>query len=139
MLEIGVEGVQMATRFITTDECSAPDNFKQAVIDSKEEDMAIILSPVGLLGRAINNDFIKRVNAGETIPFKCPFQCLKSCKPKEVPFCIAEAMLNSFDGDIDNGIMMAGFNAFRVKEIMPVVDLVNELETEALVYLNREK
>ena len=99
--------------------------------------MSIILSPVGMLGRAINNDFIKRVNAGQTIPFKCPFQCLRSCKPKEVPFCIAEAMLNAFDGDIDNGIMMAGYNAYKVHEILPVAELVNQLEIEALEYLNR--
>ena len=137
MLEIGCEGVQMATRFVTTVECQAPDNFKQAIIDSTIDDMVIIKSPVGMLGRAIKSPFTERVNAGETIPFNCPFHCISVCKPKEVPFCIAVALLNAVDGDIDNGVMMAGQNAYRVKEILPIQTLVDELTNEALAYLNK--
>jgi nitronate monooxygenase len=139
MLAIGCEGVQMATRFVTTEECQAPDNFKQAIINSTIDDMVIIKSPVGMLGRAIKSPFTERVNAGETIPFKCPFHCISVCKPKEVPFCIAVALLNAVDGDIDNGVMMAGHNAYRVKEILPIKKLVDELTSEAVAYLNRAK
>ena len=45
-------GVQMATRFVATDECDADIRFKQAYVDAKEEDVTIIHSPVGMPGRA---------------------------------------------------------------------------------------
>lgn len=34
--ELGAEGVQVATRFVTTEECDAPDAYKQAYINSKK-------------------------------------------------------------------------------------------------------
>ena len=34
-LELGASGVQMATRFIATEECDAHPNFKQAIIECK--------------------------------------------------------------------------------------------------------
>ena len=50
----------MATRFVATYECDASDNFKQAYINAKKEDVKIIKSPVGMPGRAIYNNFIKK-------------------------------------------------------------------------------
>ena len=76
-LKIGASGVQMATRFVCTTECDVHDDFKQAYIHAKKEDIAIIHSPVGLPGRVIQNEFTERVGRGETIPFKCPHHCLR--------------------------------------------------------------
>ncbi len=47
MLELGADGVQMGTRFIGTYECDASDEFKQVLIDAKEEDIKLFKSPVG--------------------------------------------------------------------------------------------
>ena len=58
-LKIGAAGVQMATRFVCTDECDVHDDFKQAYISATKEDIAIIKSPVGLPGRVIGNKFTK--------------------------------------------------------------------------------
>ena len=58
-LNLGASGVQMATRFVATNECDASTEFKQAYINAKNEDVKIIKSPVGMPGRAINNSFIK--------------------------------------------------------------------------------
>ena len=54
-ISLGCSGVQMATRFVATEECDADINFKMAYINSKKEDIVIVKSPVGLPGRAINN------------------------------------------------------------------------------------
>lgn len=35
--ELGAEGVQVATRFVTTEECDAPDAYKQAYINAKKK------------------------------------------------------------------------------------------------------
>lgn len=60
-LKLGANGVQLATRFVATKECDASERFKQAYVDAKKEDIKIIKSPVGMPGRAIRNEFIKRV------------------------------------------------------------------------------
>jgi len=59
MLNLGASGVQMATRFVCTEECGVSQEFKQNYLDAKEEDIAIIKSPVGMPGRAIHNKFLK--------------------------------------------------------------------------------
>jgi len=66
-LEMGAAGVQMATRFVTTYECDADPAYKQSYIDAKKEDIVIVQSPVGMPGRAINNEMIKKVENGERI------------------------------------------------------------------------
>ena len=45
--------------FCCDKECDASDEYKQAYLDAKEDDVKIIKSPVGMPGRAIRNDFIK--------------------------------------------------------------------------------
>jgi len=135
MLRMGVEGVQMATRFLATDECTLPDNCKQIILDAKEEDMAIIKSPVGMPGRAVKNDLVKRVFRGERMPISCPYHCLRTCNLSEASFCIAAALIAAHDGDDKNGLIMAGCNAYRVQEIVPVRKLVDELIAETLAAL----
>lgn len=136
LFKIGVEGVQMATRFLATDECSLPMNCKQLIIDAGEDDMAIIKSPVGLPGRAIKNDLVKRILRGERMPISCPYHCLRTCNPGEAPFCIAAALVSAHKGDDINGLIMAGRNAHRIHEIVPVRKLVDDLIAETLTALS---
>ena len=129
-LKIGASGVQMATRFVCTIECDVHDDFKQAYITSKKEDIVIINSPVGLPGRVIRNDFTQRVMKGETIPFKCPFHCLRSCNPRTAPYCIAQVLADASKGMLLNSFVFAGSNAYRCKEIVSVKTLINQLKDE---------
>lgn len=111
--KLGATGVQMATRFVTTLECDANDLFKQEYLNATKEDIQIIKSPVGMPGRAIRNSFLERVMDGEEIEFRCNFKCLKTCKPKESPYCIAEALVGAQQGDFNKGFAFAGANAYR--------------------------
>jgi NAD(P)H-dependent flavin oxidoreductase YrpB (nitropropane dioxygenase family) len=129
-LKLGASGVQMATRFVCTDECDVDDKFKQAYINAGKEDIAIIKSPVGLPGRVIKNSFVERINAGETIPFKCPHHCLQSCNPRLAPYCIARVLGNAARGNLDDSFVFAGANAYRCTEIVPVKTLINELKND---------
>jgi NAD(P)H-dependent flavin oxidoreductase YrpB (nitropropane dioxygenase family) len=129
-LKLGASGVQMATRFVCTDECDVDIKFKQAYLDAKEEDIVIVNSPVGLPGRVIINDFVKRVKSGDEIPFKCKHHCLRTCDPKTVPYCIAKVLGDASHGDLDNAFVFAGANAYRCTEIVSVKTLVNQLKTE---------
>ena len=62
-MELGADAVQVATRFVTTKECDAPESYKQAYIDAKAEDIVITQSPVGMPGRAIVNPFLEKITA----------------------------------------------------------------------------
>lgn len=129
-LKLGASGVQMATRFVCTHECDVHDNFKQAYINAKKGDITIIKSPVGLPGRVINSEFVRRIKNGETIPFKCRFRCLKSCDPKTAPYCIAKVLSNASEGRIDEAFVFAGSNAYRCDRIVSVKELIDELVEE---------
>ena len=93
-LELGADGVQMATRFVTTYECDASNEFKEAYINAKEEDIKIISSPVGMPGRALYNEFIKSTENEKSKITKC-YKCIKTCDIKNTPYCITKALINS--------------------------------------------
>ena len=131
-LSLGASGVQMATRFVATEECDADLRFKQAYIDARPEDLAIIDSPVGLPGRALRNTFLEQVAAGETAPLRCPWHCLLTCKQSESPYCIAMALIQAKLGRLDHGFAFAGANAHRVDRIVRVEELMQDLENETI-------
>lgn len=129
-IEMGAGGVQMATRFVATHECDASVIFKDSYINCKEGDVVIIKSPVGMPGRALNNEFLEDVARGERKPFNCGWRCLRTCDFKETPYCIAEALRNSQEGNLDRGFAFAGKNVHRVSKIVHVKDLIEELIRE---------
>jgi NAD(P)H-dependent flavin oxidoreductase YrpB (nitropropane dioxygenase family) len=127
MLKLGASGVQMATRFVCTEECDASEAYKEAFLKAKKEDIIIIDSPVGLPGRVIKNAFVERILREEKIKFNCPYKCLKTCEEELAPYCIADALVNSARGDMKRGFAMCGANAYRVNKIVPVKELIDEL------------
>ena len=129
-LEMGADGVQMATRFVGTYECDADDGFKQRYIECQMEDLTIIDSPVGLPGRAIINDFIRQVRDGFRKPYECPWQCLKTCDVSNAPYCIARALTEAKYGNFEEGFAFAGANAYKVKNLVHVEELIESLESE---------
>ena len=138
-IELGASGVQMATRFVCTEECDVHDNFKQAYINSRQEDITIVKSPVGLPGRVINNEFVKRIKQGKTMPFKCNYQCLITCDPQSAPYCIAKVLANASQGKMDEAFAFAGSSAYRCNEIVPVKTLIEKLTEELAIALSDEK
>jgi len=134
MLQAGASGVQMATRFVCTDECEVSQEFKQAYLDSKEDDIVIINSPVGLPGRAIHNQFLRDLENDALERLKCPYQCLTTCNIAKARYCIALALINAYQGDMDKGLVFCGQNAYRVNEITSVKKLMAEIRAEIEAY-----
>ncbi|MFH1904374.1 MAG: nitronate monooxygenase family protein [bacterium] len=130
MLSLGASGVQMGTRFVCTKECDVSQQFKQAYLDAKEEDIVIIKSPVGMPGRAINNRFLKDLEVKGKLKIKCPYRCLTVCRVDKARYCIALALVNSYFGDVDHGLIFCGQNAYRVDKIVTVKELIHELLAE---------
>ncbi|MBQ5874395.1 MAG: nitronate monooxygenase [Alistipes sp.] len=127
---LGADGVQMGTRFVTTDECDASDEFKQSYIDARKEDIEIIQSPVGMPGRAIHNNFLQKVKEGLKQPKACPFNCIKTCDVTNSPYCIMLALYNAYKGKMENGYAFCGSNAWRTDKIISIKELIATLKAE---------
>jgi nitronate monooxygenase len=130
IMKRGAAGVQLGTRFIATEECDASIEFKQAVVDANEEDIQIIQSPVGMPGRSIFNRFLQEAKEGKRRPEVCKNNCIRSCNPKTTLYCISEALLAAFKGNLKDGFAFVGSNAGRIKEITTVEKVFKELQEE---------
>jgi nitronate monooxygenase len=129
----GADGVQMASRFVCTEECDADDAFKQKYIDCKKEDIGLIMSPAGLPGRAIiaNTEKIRQYDLDHHTP--CRMGCLKKCSYKETGerFCIVTALDRSQRGDVETGLTFCGTNAWKADRITTVQAIFDELFGDA--------
>ena len=124
---LGADAIQVATRFVTTEECDADIRYKQAYIQAKETDIVITKSPVGMPGRAILNPFLKKVQNGEQIPHSKCHGCLKNCKPSEIPYCITDALIHAAKGETDQALLFCGANAWKAKKIQTVREVMEEM------------
>ena len=130
IMEEGAAGVQIATRLVPTHECDASQAFKEAYVQSREEDLMIIESPVGLPGRAIRNRFLEEVEGGKRHPVNCPWKCLRTCDYQTAPYCIALALVNAAKGNLKNGFVIAGSSAYRTEKISSVQEVLQEMLEE---------
>jgi NAD(P)H-dependent flavin oxidoreductase YrpB (nitropropane dioxygenase family) len=125
----GADGIQVATRFVLTHECSVADSFKQAYLNAKKEDVTLIRSPVGLPGRALRNPFVKQMEAGEEIKAKeCKYKCLKKC---DHFYCISERLRMAKDGNVDEGLVFSGENVYKMKELLSVREVFDMFISQA--------
>jgi NAD(P)H-dependent flavin oxidoreductase YrpB (nitropropane dioxygenase family) len=130
IMEKGAMAVQLGTRFVATEECDASEEFKDAFIQAKDKDIQIIKSPVGLPGRTIFNRFLRDANNGKRRPSFCKYNCIKSCNPKTTLFCIANALISAYRGNMKDGFAFSGVNAGKVNTISTVREVFNELRRE---------
>ena len=125
-LDLGADGVQIATRFVVTEECDASEAYKQAYLDAKKEDIKIVISPVGMPGRAIMNPFLETVGRERVAVKKC-FHCLEHCNPKDTPYCITKALINAVEGNLSEGLIFCGDNVHRLTKMTTVKEIFDEL------------
>jgi nitronate monooxygenase len=128
---LGASGVQMGTRFVATDECSVAQAYKDLYVNSNAESIVFIQSPVGMPAKVLRTKFIEDVLRGERKPIRCAYRCLRTCDPNAVSFCIAKALIDAAEGDMDNALVFAGTRVSDIKKIVPVRELIEELVTEA--------
>ena len=148
-LSMGASGVQMGTRFLATEESSATEAYKQAVVSAGIDDITVVAypnsspaSPCGLPFRILKNSPAYNANR----PPKCTKGYvlqkgsdgkLSTCRampgnPDSEKFlCICNVLLASagYAPNEPEGYTV-GTNAYRVKEILPVSKLMTELRGE---------
>ena len=125
---LGADAVQAATRFVTTEECDADIRYKESYIKARKEDIIIVKSPVGMPGRAINNEMIRRVAAGEKIPHSPCHRCLHQCNPAQIPYCITDALVHAAKGEVEDALLFCGANAYKADKIETVKEVIDDLK-----------
>mgnify|MGYP000503296974 CR=1 FL=1 len=124
--DLGVDGIQVATRFITTYECDASIKYKEAFLKAIKEDIGFVSSPVGMPGRAMQNSFVKKTKK-EKIPVKKCYQCLIPCDVKNTPYCISRALIEAVKGNLEDGLIFTGAHGYRQDHLMHVDEVIREL------------
>jgi len=129
MDKYGADGIQIASRFVLTNECSVSDAFKQVYLNAKKEDVSLVHSPVGLPGRALRTPFVKRMEAGKEIKAKnCKYKCLKKC---DHIYCISDRLTMARDGNVDEGLVFSGENVYKMKDILSVKEVFDMFTSQA--------
>ncbi len=129
MDKYGADGIQIASRFVLSQECDVSDNFKQTFLKANKEDIVLVSSPVGMPGRAINTPFIQAMARGEDLSTKkCDYKCLKKC---DHHYCISERLMMARNGNVQEGLVFSGANTYKMKEILPVAEIFRQFVTQA--------
>ncbi len=126
-LKLGANGVQMGTRFMTSEESNAAPALKEYYLKAQPEDVVIIKSPVGLPGRAVKNPFAEKILEGTAdTPDSCD-ACLKHCAQN---FCIIKALIRAQQGDVETGLVFTGEYLHKIDQILPVKEIFARLLEE---------
>lgn len=135
MLELGASGVQMGSRFAASFESNGAPALKEYYMKMTEDDIVQIDSPVGYKGRAFKNAFVERLLAGDNLrPSTCQ-NCLKSCSRS---FCIIKALIRAQEGDVETGLIFTGSSMCRIKEILSVHEIFNNIKEGILNYKRKK-
>ncbi len=128
MISLGADGVQLGNRFVLCDECDVHPNYKKVFLEAKKDDLTTILSPVGYMGSAVKNHFVKEFLKNETDKVTQCTNCLKVCSRS---FCILERLQMARDGDMENGLFFAGRNVYKINDILSTKEIFRKLVKEA--------
>lgn len=118
---LGAEGVQVGTRFLTVEECTISDAYKQRVLKAKDSDSIVTGRAGGHPVRALKNRFSRTMRSMENDP---------SIAPEEMEGKYAGSLRKAVEGDVDNGSLMAGQVACLVHDRKTAADVLEELMRE---------
>jgi len=129
MDKYGADGIQIASRFVLSKECSVSRQFKEVFLKAEKDDIVLVSSPVGMPGRAIKTPFVEKMIRGEDISSKeCRYKCLKKCNYK---YCINERLMMAHGGNVEDGLVFSGANTYKMKEILSVREIFSRFVQEA--------
>lgn len=118
---LGAEGVQVGSRFVTSNESSAHLQFKEAILSAKEGDTILSLKQL-IPVRLMKNNFYKEVQMAE---LKCmPIETLQNLLGK------GRAKKGMFEGDLENGELEIGQVSALIKAIEPAADILTDIWNE---------
>lgn len=128
---LGAEGVQAGTRFLTVDECTISDAYKERVIAAKDADTIVTGRGSGHPVRCLKNKFARTVRKLEGDV---------AANGDELEAMYVGSLRRAVEGDVDNGTMMAGQSAALVHGRATAAEAIARMieEAEALGGLDLE-
>lgn len=117
-MALGAEAVQIGSRFVATNESSAHQNFKQAVIDAKDGSTQLSLKKLTPV-RLIKNKFWEQIAAAEMggASSEVLSQMLGRARAKK----------GMFEGDLEEGELEIGQISGYINEIKPAAEIIDEI------------
>jgi len=125
---LGADGVQIGSRFIASEECSAHINFKNKVVTADEGATDLTLKEVTAV-RLMKNKFYKQIQ--DAYANNATIEDLKNLLGR------GRAKKGMFEGDLEEGELEVGQVSAMIDTIMPVADIIDEIVEEFDLERNR--
>ncbi|TNE74820.1 MAG: nitronate monooxygenase, partial [Bacteroidetes bacterium] len=129
-MNLGADGVQIGSRFVTSEESSAHINFKNAVVEAKEGDTQLTLKEITPV-RLIKNSFYQRV--AEAYEKGADQEELKALLGR------GRAKKGMFEGDLVEGELEIGQVSGMIDKIQPAAEILNEILAEFRLALSEQQ
>lgn len=135
---LGAAGVQLGTRFLATEESTATEEYKQAVVACTEADVEVAIqpgSPCGLPFRVLKDApmYVETKTGNAVVKCNRGYVLIRgSCLANQEAnkyFCICNGLLAScgYGGEGELPLYTVGSNAARVDKVLTVAELMEEL------------
>jgi enoyl-[acyl-carrier protein] reductase II len=118
---LGAEGVQMGTRFLTVEECTVCDPWKEKVLGAKDSDTIVTGRNTGHPVRGLKNKFAR----------ECRKRELACSNPEDLEGMYAGSLSRAVAGDMEGGSILAGQIASLVTERGTAADVIQQIMAEA--------
>jgi len=120
-MNLGADGVQIGSRFVSSKESSAHENFKKVVVDAKEGDTLLTLKDLTPV-RLVKNDFFNQLQEAYA----------KGAKKEEIAAILGRgrAKKGMFEGDLVEGELEIGQVSGIINEIKSATEIVEEIISE---------
>jgi enoyl-[acyl-carrier protein] reductase II len=125
---LGADGVQIGSRFIASEECSAHINFKNKIVTADEGATDLTLKEVTAV-RLMKNKFYKQIQ--DAYAKNATIEDLKNLLGR------GRAKKGMFEGDLEEGELEVGQVSAMIDTIMPVADIIDEIVEEFDLERNR--
>lgn len=116
---MGAIGIQMGTRFLIAKESPISDNYKNLLLNSKENDTVLIGEDLGVSIRQISNNFTKEINSIENL------------KIGQLIDLYTKGMVKAVnEGNLEEGDFLCGMSVGMIEKEQTVDDIIKEILSE---------
>lgn len=124
---LGASGVQVGTCLLASNECPIHENYKNAVLSARDNDTIvtgrIAGTPVRILKNNMAREYVKKEREGAD-------------KMELEQFTLGSLRKAVFDGDTENGSLMAGQVSGQIREVKSISEILADLYEERFAVLN---
>jgi len=120
-IALGADGVQIGSRFIASNECSAHINFKNKVVNADEGETDLTLKELTAV-RLMKNKFYNKIQDA--------YSNDASRDDLRILLGRGRAKKGMFEGDLEEGELEVGQISAMINKIMPVAEIIEEITDE---------